>query len=324
MAKNPLVSIIIPAYNAENYIRRAIESALNQTYKNIEIFVVDDGSTDSTAQIIKSYKDPHIIYLYQKNQGQGRARNYAIEKSHGEYIAFLDADDIYLPEKIEQEVQFLTNNPQYQIAYCNMLHFYADKPGKFFRKKYQYYSGDILDNLLNSVFLNLSTIMISRKLWNKAVGSLSEKRYYSEDWEMFLKIAADGFQFGYVNKDFVRVEVRKDSITRLENQWIVKKNAIEILKKILPQIPKGKFDSNQIKKIFRKMKFKLAIAYLVVGKKKEFYKTFIDLLDQPLKIFLYIPAITLIMIPSFILKPILKKIWLINQMRNSYSEKNEK
>ncbi|MFA6436778.1 MAG: glycosyltransferase family 2 protein [Candidatus Paceibacterota bacterium] len=320
MPKNLLVSIIIPAHNAENYIRRAIESALNQTYKNIEIFVIDDGSTDNTAKIIKSYKDPRIIYLYQENGGQGKARNYAISKSTGKYITFLDADDIYLPEKVEQEAKFLIANPKYKIAYCDMLHFYADKPDKFFRKKYQYYSGDILENLLDSVFLNLSTVMISRELWNNVIKSLSERRYYSEDWEMFLKIAVSGFLFGYVNKDLVKVEVRRDSITRLENQWIVKENAIEIFKKILPQIPKGKFDSKQIKKIIKKMEFKLAIAYLVVGKKKEFYKIFIYLLNQPFRIFLQIPAIALIATPSFILEPLLKKVWLLNQIRNSQNE----
>ncbi len=324
MAKNPLVSIIIPAYNAENYIRRAIESALNQTYKNIEIFVIDDGSTDNTAKIIKSYKDPRLIYLYQKNQGQGRARNYAIGKSKREYITFLDADDIYLPEKVEKEVRFLLDNPRYQIAYCNMLHFYADKPDQFFRKKHPYYSGDLLDDLLNSVFLNLSTIMISQELWKKVVGALNEKKYYSEDWEMFLKIAINGFLFGYIDEDLVKVEIRKDGNTRLENQWMVKENAIKILEKIYPKIPKERIRKNQMEKIFRKMEFKLAIAYLLVGKKKEFYKTFVNLLAQPLKILLYIPAIVLIAIPSFILKPLLKKIWLINQLRNSYSEKNEK
>ncbi|PJA94745.1 hypothetical protein CO130_02855, partial [Candidatus Jorgensenbacteria bacterium CG_4_9_14_3_um_filter_38_10] len=92
MDSNPLVSIIIPAYNAEKYIQRALESALAQTYKDIEIIVIDDGSTDKTAEIIKTYQDPRIIYFFQKNQGQGPARNNGIKKSQGEYITFLDAD----------------------------------------------------------------------------------------------------------------------------------------------------------------------------------------------------------------------------------------
>ena len=104
-----LVSVIIPAYNAEKFIEEAIKSAQNQTYKNIEIIVVDDGSTDGTAEIVKKLakKDKRIRYHHQKNKGVSIARNTAINYSKGQFIALLDQDDIWLPEKIKEQMETL-------------------------------------------------------------------------------------------------------------------------------------------------------------------------------------------------------------------------
>src|SRR3990167_7556109 len=101
------VSIIIPAYNAGKYIKGVLENLFLQTYRNIEIIVVDDGSTDNTEQIVKAYQNRGVRYIYQQNKGVAGARNAGIKEAKGELIAFLDADDFYLPEKIEKEVGFL-------------------------------------------------------------------------------------------------------------------------------------------------------------------------------------------------------------------------
>ena len=93
----PIVSVNIPVYNDEKYIGETLLSALNQTYRDLEIVVVDDGSTDRTAEIIKSFSDSRIKYYYQTNQGIGATRNKAIEHSSGKYIAFLDHDDLWMP-----------------------------------------------------------------------------------------------------------------------------------------------------------------------------------------------------------------------------------
>jgi glycosyltransferase involved in cell wall biosynthesis len=103
---NGLVSVIMPAYNAQKYIAESIESVIAQTYANWELIVIDDGSTDNTGNIIKQYKqqDVRIKSIYQENSGQGNAKNVGIEISRGEYIAFLDADDLWLKEKLEVSV----------------------------------------------------------------------------------------------------------------------------------------------------------------------------------------------------------------------------
>ena len=112
--ESPLISVIIPAYNAEIFIRRTLDSILAQTYTNIEILVVDDGSQDRTAEIVESFveKDSRVTLLKQKNAGVATARNLAIEKSNGEYIAPIDADDIWYPQKLEKQAQCILEADQ--------------------------------------------------------------------------------------------------------------------------------------------------------------------------------------------------------------------
>jgi len=318
MDSNPLVSIIIPAYNAEKYIQRALESALAQTYKDIEIIVIDDGSTDKTAEIIKTYQDPRIIYIFQKNQGQGPARNNGIKKSQGEYITFLDADDYYFPEKVEKQVRFLENHSEYQAVYCNALHFYSAHPLVFFKKKHNYHSGDIFKDLLESSYINLNTIMVSRQILDKA-GLFNENRYCPEDWELWLKISRAGFQFGYLDEDLVKVEIRPDSNTTMAIQWILKNNALKMFENIFSSMNHEEKVLYKTEEILRKMRFKLAVACLVGGRKKDFFKTFVSLYKFPFKIFAYLAAGLLIIIPSVLLRSVLIKLWKINQLLHSKS-----
>lgn len=113
-----MVSIIIVVYNGEKFIEQAIESVFNQTYKDIELIIVDDGSTDGTRDIIKSYQN--IKYIYEENRGQAVARNLGIEHSKGEYIAFLDADDLYVSDKIEKQVEVLEKNKDIDVVYNDL------------------------------------------------------------------------------------------------------------------------------------------------------------------------------------------------------------
>jgi glycosyltransferase involved in cell wall biosynthesis len=109
--KNPLVSVVIPAYNQGEYLGEAIQSALNQTFQDYEIIVVNDGSTDNTSEIISHYQG-QIIDIYQENRGLSGARNTAIANARGEFIALLDSDDVWLPEFLEKTVALLSNDPQ--------------------------------------------------------------------------------------------------------------------------------------------------------------------------------------------------------------------
>jgi glycosyltransferase involved in cell wall biosynthesis len=123
MRNNPLVSVIIPAFNAERHIAACIKSVLDQTWKSLEIIVVDDGSSDRTLEIARSFKKDGIIVLSQENAGGCTARNRGYEASQGGYIQFLDADDLISRDKIESQVKRLLNEPG-KVAVCQTIHFF--------------------------------------------------------------------------------------------------------------------------------------------------------------------------------------------------------
>ena len=120
--QKPLVSIIIPVYNCDKYIAESIESVLNQTYHPIQTIVVDDGSVDSTAEIVQAYKE--VTYIFQENQGHGAAKNSGIAASSGEFIGFNDADDIFVRDKVHRQVQLLMDNPDYGYVICDVQNFW--------------------------------------------------------------------------------------------------------------------------------------------------------------------------------------------------------
>lgn len=125
--KSPLVTVIVPAYNASDYISETIESIVNQTYANLEIIVVDDGSTDDTKEIVKSF-GPKLNYIYQKNSGScASPRNTGLKHARGEYVTFFDADDVMMPEKIESQVTDLDENPDAVISISNYWNFTETK-----------------------------------------------------------------------------------------------------------------------------------------------------------------------------------------------------
>ncbi len=124
MVDHPLVSVIIPAYNAESYIDEALQSALDQTYSNLEIIVVNDGSKDGTAERVAAYR-PRVHYYQQTNSGgyPGAPRNTGIKHCHGRYLCFLDADDIMLPDRVEKQVDFLSKHPEVGLVYVDYQNF---------------------------------------------------------------------------------------------------------------------------------------------------------------------------------------------------------
>lgn len=117
------VSVVIPVYVAEKYIKDAVQSVINQTYKDFEIIIVDDGTPDKSIEICQDLTDPRIKIIYQNNRGASAARNNGIRHSKGEYIAFLDADDLWVPEKLEKHVNHLENSPSLGVSfsYCAFI-----------------------------------------------------------------------------------------------------------------------------------------------------------------------------------------------------------
>ena len=265
---NPLVSIIIPAYNAGRYIREAVDSALAQTYKNCEVIVVDDGSTDNTRQVLTPYIDAgKIKYIYQKNKGLAGARNTGIKNSSGEYIALLDADDLFLPEKIAEQVRALEENMDFGVCYSDLIHFSDAEPRKFYHHRYKYPSGNIFEPLLHKQFINPLTVMARREVFEKC-GYFNENLRRSEDWELWLRWAHAGVKFYFLNKALAHYRVRSaGSLSSLESEPEMKEKNLEFFSRFGKMLTDFEWRKYCFSEILNRLRLKTALAYLMVGNK---------------------------------------------------------
>jgi len=208
MEKQPLVSVIMPCYNGEKFIGEAIESVINQTCKNWELIVVDDGSTDNSKEIIRQYciADKRIQYIqHKKNKGIPFARNTGIRASKGEYIALLDQDDKWLSNKLDLQLdKFYMSKPEIGLVFGNIniidsygCLIYKSKNIKInFAKINQ---RDLVRHLFLNCFIPSITVMFKRKCI-KEVGGFDENILWGgDDYELWLRLA-NKFKFAYINK----------------------------------------------------------------------------------------------------------------------------
>ena len=200
----PRVSVIIPTYNCAQYIGVAVESVLAQTFADYELIVVDDGSTDETADTLKPYEG-RITLIHQENQERSAARNTGIRASSGQYIAFLDSDDIWQPNKLKRQVAILDQYPEVVLTYCQALYVDIDgRPVEFVGETASGESGseiivaDLSRNLLlgNVISGGGSTPMVRRAALEE-VGLFDEILSYAEDWDMWMRLSRKG-PFAYV------------------------------------------------------------------------------------------------------------------------------
>ncbi|MDP3791013.1 MAG: glycosyltransferase [Candidatus Omnitrophota bacterium] len=221
-----LVSIIIPTYNCGAYISSAIESVLSQIYPNVELIVVDDGSTDNTKEILRKYGN-RIKYIYQQNKGQAAASNAGFKISTGTYVAFFDADDVLLNEKIASQVSLLDRNPDVGAAYC-WYHF-INKEGILLPQKGRVKKrGDITADLLEGSLFPNSSLLFKREALNSA-GLFDESLHAAEDWDLCLRVARKGYKFDYVPEYLVKYRVHGASIC--DNHEKMEKNDLKFIEK---------------------------------------------------------------------------------------------
>lgn len=184
---SPLISVIIPTYNRLAFVLEAVDSVLKQTLQDFELIVIDDGSNDETAKALKKYED-RLLYRYQKNQGVSRARNFGLKMARGKWIAFLDSDDLWLPEKLETQVRFFSENPGAVI--CQTEEIWIRKGRRVNpQKKHQKFSGDIFAPSLLLCLVSPSAVMIQRDLFER-VGYFDETLPACEDYDLWLRISS--------------------------------------------------------------------------------------------------------------------------------------
>ena len=224
----PLVTAIIPTHNYGRYIGEALESLRSQTYLNWECIVVDDGSTDDTCEVVAhhSVADARIHYVWQENRRQAAARNHGIRHARGEYIQFLDADDLLEREKLKRQVEFLEFRPEVDIVYSNVRYFDPEKPDEL-----RYANADdepwmpvisgageeILVPLVRNNIMPVNAPMIRRSTVEE-VGFFDEKLPPVEDWEYLIRCAAAGKRFQYEDSEGVRALVRAHAESSSSNR----------------------------------------------------------------------------------------------------------
>lgn len=193
-----LVSVIIPTYNHAHYVLEAINSAVNQTYKYLEIMVIDDGSTDGTINLLKDYGG-RILYFYKPNGGTPNALNYGIKHAHGDYICWLSADDRYRLDKIEKQVELMERQPELGFSYTSFTVIDgAGVPQYDVYSPYHPYKGDMIKNLYEGCFINGSSVIMRRGALNQ-VGWFDESLPQAHDYDLWLRLLKH-FPCGFINE----------------------------------------------------------------------------------------------------------------------------
>jgi glycosyltransferase involved in cell wall biosynthesis len=205
MPERRLVSVVIATYNMAAYLPLAVRSALEQTYQDVEVLIVDDGSTDGTRGIVGPLlEDRRVKYLYQENKGQAAAKNHGIREARGEYIAFLDADDVWVREKLEQQIPLFLRSPAVGVVYSKLA-FINEAGEETGISDYELFRGRVSGPLLISNFVGFGTSVVRRRCFER-LGIFDESMKMGIDYDLWLRFSTE-FEFDYVDRPLLRYRV---------------------------------------------------------------------------------------------------------------------
>ena len=218
-----IISVIIPAYNAQRTILETVQSVQQQTRDDLEIIIINDGSSDRTSEIVKSVKDSRIQVFDYPNGGVSTARNRGISKANSKYISFIDADDIWTKDKLEKQLAALQNNPQADVVY-SWIAVMLDKnenndvvPTSFFSGKKVTFEGNIYSQLLLENFIGNGSNILARREAIASIKGFDHNLQYCEDWDFYLKLAAK-YHFALVSEH--QIIYRKNAGTASTNDLV--------------------------------------------------------------------------------------------------------
>jgi glycosyltransferase involved in cell wall biosynthesis len=275
--RNPLVSVIVPCFNHGTYLKEAIESVQRQTYKNWELIVVDDGSTDNTREVTEHFSrsDSRVKYVWQTNSGLSAARNLGIAHSSGKYIQLLDADDHVEAEKLSRQVDYLEQHPRSDIVYSEARYFPDGNPTE---RRYSMHEADrpwmplasdagpdIFRHLVRANMFAVNCPLIRRTV-TEQVGPFDVALPLLEDWDYWIRCAAMGMRFDYLNADetFALVRIRPASSSKNKAGMM---NAKRLLQKKLRSIKHDATVNGFFEEIVRNLDVTTAIDEVMTGKK---------------------------------------------------------
>jgi glycosyltransferase involved in cell wall biosynthesis len=220
------VSVIIPTYNTARYVVEAVESVRAQTYNDYEIVVIDDGSTDETEQVMRRYQPP-VRYIRQQNGGVAVARNRGIAESTGRYIAFLDADDTWLPRKLERQIEAIRQSSRHRACYSAFTRVDANLSPLGISHSQRV--GTALEDLLTrgNVIGSICTLLCERSLF-RCVGGFDPALSQCADWDMWVRLAAQT-EFLYLDEPLVTYRQHETNMSR--NAPLLEHDSLQVLNK---------------------------------------------------------------------------------------------
>ena len=254
----PLVSIILPSYNCAAFLPHSIGTILSQTYNSYEIIVIDDGSTDNTKEVLYPFMQRIKYIRLEQNKGLPTARNIGIRSAQGKYIAFIDADDLWLPEKLQTDIEYFETHPEVSMVYSK--HINIDEKGDDLNgnTKKQLPSGNIFTQLFSEQNFIITSSVVVRKEVFETTGLFDEQLFNCQDWDMWLRIAFH-FKVAGINKPLVKYRHNPHSLSKNRN------NVLKYQKIIIDKIyNKFKDKENGIhEKLYKK---RLASHYAKAGR----------------------------------------------------------
>ena len=215
MNRKPFFSIIINCHNAERYLREAVDSIINQSFKNFEIIIYDNNSSDNTRCIAASYGDNIIYQMSNVKLSLGAARNKAVDKAKGKYLAFLDSDDVWVPGKLKSQYDALTSFSETKIGLCgsDAMRVSSDLTpiakyslGRFPRKS------NMVDSLIHDCFIPMSSTVVNRAVCIE-LGGFDENFEIIEEWDLWIRIACD-YDVIYLNDCLVNIRFHSSNTSR--------------------------------------------------------------------------------------------------------------
>ncbi len=222
------VSVIIPTFNRLNFLQEAVTSVIKQTYSDFELIIVDDGSTDGTLDFFQTYPEKPLRFITQNHQGVSSARNTGIKAAHGEWLAFLDSDDLWEPKKLEVQMDYLKKNPD--VRMCQTEEMWIRNGVRVNpMKKHQKHSGWIFGHCVPLCIVSPSAVMIHREVFDRC-GLFDETLPACEDYDLWLRVSLN---YPIVTLPEKLVVKRGGHDDQLSRQWGLDRYRIVALKKIL-------------------------------------------------------------------------------------------
>jgi len=225
---SPFFSVIIPTFNRKVSVEVALRSILEQSFKKFELIIIDDGSTDQTKEMIKTYKDRRIYYLYQENHGVAHARNRGLEQARGQFVAFLDSDDRWVPQKLERVFEYIQEYPDIKVFHTEEKWY---KAGKIHnpKKKHQKPTGFVYTEAIRLCSISISTAAIHRDVFS-SIGNFDEELLACEDYDFWLR-ATHKYEIKLIEEYLTLKDGGRPD--QLSAQWGLDRYRIKALAKML-------------------------------------------------------------------------------------------